>query len=866
MIEKKIVSTGIRGLDQAIDSLRSSDTVTWQIENIGDYMFVATQFVVDEALTGRPMIYLRFGDHDELIPTEVLQKRGANIKKITLNPAVGFETFAVQVHRIISSEPEDSFFLFDCLSDLQRYWFSDLMVCNFFVLTSEFIASRGALCYVALMYERHTYETISRIRHATNILMNIRTVAGSTYIHPVKAEGRRTRTMYFPLRVHGSHCDTVTSSHETYAIFDIFTQTGEHRDCWDSMFDSVRAGRGDPEAPETPEEEALRENIMRCLLGTEPRRLELCRKYFSMKDLMEIKRREIGTGCIGGKSVGMLLARNILRDTVPELYESRIEPHDSYYIGADVFYTYAVQNNTWELRTKMIEPEDYIRIAPEFRERLLHGEFMPSIREQFLSMLEYFGQSPIIVRSSSLLEDGIGNAFAGKYESVFCPNQGSIEERYRVFEDAVRTVYASTVSEEAFRYRRDRNLLNRDEQMALLVMRVSGDVHGDYYYPHLAGVGHSRNLYVNGPKASEDNSGMLRLVFGMGTRAVDREADDYARFVNLDEPAAPPMVEYGEEYRYSQHQIDLINLETNRFETLPLDKLLKSDMNTDTSLFMEPDTATAARFREMGLYGEPVPDIVNFRKLLRGTDFPQVMKRIMAVIAEKYHYPVDIEYACNFDLRGNYRVNLLQCRTIQTRGLGQAGLKPQVRDCLWRIHGNFMGGNAAIPVRYAVFVRVEPYLSLPEQQKYSVARAIGDCNRILRGKNAILLGPGRWGTTTPSLGVPVRFAEISHFACMCELAYSSRGLRPELSYGSHFFQDLVESGIFYAAIYQGEPGCEFSEAAFEAFPDRYEELTGDPKLRDVIRIYDLGEPGAVLYSEVQSQECFLGTVQREVLP
>lgn len=72
MIEKKIVSTGIRGLDQAIDSLRSSDTVTWQIENIGDYMFVATQFVVDEALTGRPMIYLRFGDHDELIPTEVL--------------------------------------------------------------------------------------------------------------------------------------------------------------------------------------------------------------------------------------------------------------------------------------------------------------------------------------------------------------------------------------------------------------------------------------------------------------------------------------------------------------------------------------------------------------------------------------------------------------------------------------------------------------------------------------------------------------------------------------------------------------------------------------------------------------------------
>ena len=855
MDQQQYVSTGIKGLDKAIDGLRPGDTVTWQMENIGDYMYVATQFVVDEALTGRPMVYLRFGDHDELIPTEVLQARGANIRKITLDPAVGFETFAVQVHRIISAEAENTFFLFDCLSELQRYWFSDLMICNFFCLTSEFIASRGALCYVALQYERHIYETISRIRHATNVLMNIRTMNGCTYIHPVKADGRDSRYMYFPLRIHGSQCEAVTSSSETYAIFDIFTQTGERRDCWDSMFDSVSI---DHPEPTDPERIALKENIMRCLLGTEPTRLELCRKYFTMRDLMEIKRREIGTGCIGGKSVGMLLARHIIRDTDPELYAKRIEPHDSYFIGADVFYTYAVQNNTWDLRTKMIKPEDYLRVAPEFRDRLLHGTFMPTIKEQFLSMLEYFGQSPIIVRSSSLLEDGIGNAFAGKYESVFCPSQGSLEERYEVFENAVRTVYASTVSPDAFRYRADRGLLDRDEQMALLVMRVSGDVHGDYYYPHLAGVGHSKNLYVSGAKANEDNSGMLRLVFGLGTRAVDREADDYARFVNLDTPLAPPMVEYGDEYRYSQHKVDVIDLPENRFATIPLEKLSKYSMRTDAALFMEPDTATAARFREMGLYNEPVPDIVNFQKLLRRTDFAQVMKRIMAIVAEKYNYPVDVEYACNFTQQGDYKVNLLQCRTIQTTGLGKAGVMPAFREMLWRIRGNFMGGNAAIPVRYVVHVKVEPYLNLPEQQKYAVARAVGDLNRRLQGKDAILIGPGRWGTTTPSLGVPVRFAEISHYSCMCEMAYSSHGLRPELSYGSHFFQDLVESGIFYTAIYQGEPGCEFNEKGFEAFPDRYAELTGDEKLKNVVKVYDLGEKGATLYAEVKSQDCLLG--------
>ena len=133
-----LVSTGIQGLDQAIDMLRTGDTVTWQMEDIGEYIFVATQFVVDEALTGRPMIYLRFGDHEELVSTEVLRARGTNIKCIKLDPTVGFEIFAVQVHRIISTEPEDSFFLFDCLSDLQRYWFSDLMICNFFCLALAF--------------------------------------------------------------------------------------------------------------------------------------------------------------------------------------------------------------------------------------------------------------------------------------------------------------------------------------------------------------------------------------------------------------------------------------------------------------------------------------------------------------------------------------------------------------------------------------------------------------------------------------------------------------------------------------------------------------------------------------------------------
>ncbi len=269
------ISTGIDSLDQTLDYLRPGDNVTWQMESIGDYAFVATQFVTKIALTGKRIVYLRFGDHEELIPADALRKRGANIREYQLDPSVGFETFAVQVHQAISSEEVGSFFLFDCLSDLQRYWFSDMMVCNFFVLTVNFLSERGGVAYLGLWYERHTYETISRVRDASSVLLNIRTIEGATYIHPVKANDRSSRTMFFPLRIAGGEAKIITSSSDTYAIFDIFTQTGERRDCWDSMFDSVGSGQEEPTAPEGV---ALKKNIMRCLLGNEPQMLALCEK------------------------------------------------------------------------------------------------------------------------------------------------------------------------------------------------------------------------------------------------------------------------------------------------------------------------------------------------------------------------------------------------------------------------------------------------------------------------------------------------------------------------------------------------------------------------------------------------------------
>ena len=853
MLEPIRISTGLEGLDTAIDELRQGENVVWQINNLADYMYAANRFVMNIAREGKRIVYFRFGEHDEVVDAEGLSAGGANAKKYELDAHIGFESFTVLMHRIIQREGRGVFYVFDCLTELQKFWFSDLMVSNFFLLTNAYLSEMSSIGYFPIMFKSHTYETISRIRHAAPVLVNMRTHDGALYLHAVNVRGRLTPATYYPVRLRDGKWDMLTSSVDNIGLFEQFVQVGEQRDCWDKMFDAVSAGEHD---------EAQIDNIRQCLLGIEPQRLELCRRYFSVEDLIDIKSREIGTGCIGGKAAGMLLARNILRDSDPEFFASHIEPHDSYFIGADVFYTYFVDNGGWALRKRMNEAQDYLEVAPQIQERLLNGRFNKQIREQFLSMLEYFGQSPIIVRSSSLLEDGFGNAFAGKYDSVFCANQGSLEDRYAVFEQAVRTVYASTMNQDAIQYRAERGLLEHDEQMALLVMRVSGDCHGRYYYPHMGGVGHSKNLYINHSNIGRENKGMLRLVFGMGTRAVDREADDYARLISLDNPRAPLLCSYGDEYRYSQHSVDVIDLEENAFVTIPATTIQRRDVKADMALFTEADLATIARFRELGIRETP-PEIFSFKKLLWQTDFTQAMTHMLTLLAEKYNYPVDIEYACNFrpGPGADYRINLLQCRPLQTKGVGSASRAPAVKTKLFDIRGNFMGGNMCQPVRYIVHVEARPYLDLTPQLKYQTARTIGTLNTLLRGKDAVLMGPVRWGTSTISLGVPVNFMEICHFFAVSEVSYNERGLVPELSYGSHFFQDLVEAGTFYTALNQEEEECEYHAEALQALPNCFARLVpeaaGTP-LEGVVHVYDLSGRGAILFAEVESQACFLG--------
>jgi hypothetical protein len=568
------------------------------------------------------------------------------------------------------------------------------------------------------------------------------------------------------------------------------------------------------------------------MLSRDERLLELAGRCLDLQDLLAIRRRMIGTGLVGGKAAGMLIARAVLTRADP-VWTHRLEPHDSWYVGSDVFYTYLVRNGCWSARRAQRDPESFLAGAAEARERILSGTFPEFARPQLVSLLEYYGQSPIIVRSSSLLEDGFGNAFTGKYESVFCPNQGSPEERLGQLLAAIRRVYASAMSEEALRYREHRGLLDRDEQMAILVQRVSGAVHGRLFYPQAAGVALSYNPYVWN-HAIDPEAGVVRLVFGMGTRAVDRSDDDYTRIIALNAPQLRHETTLDEVTEYAQRRVDVIDLEANQFRSERAEDVLRESPALPVDLFATP--------RPGGGW------VLTFEKLLWATPFVEEMRALLGTLREAYRYPVDVEFTANFLSTGEFKLNLVQCRPLQVKEGGVFVPPPETladEAVVLRSRGPVVGQSTNAPVDRVVYVDPDAYTALGTQDRHEVARVIGRVNRLpdAAAKRTFLLGPGRWGSSTVSLGVPVGFAEIQRVAAVCEILKMGNVI-PDVSLGSHFFNDLVEANMLYVALWPTRPDHSIDEARLRAAPNRLPALLpDDARLAPVIRVLDFPLPG-----------------------
>jgi hypothetical protein len=853
-------STGFDGLDGLL-SLQKGDNVVWQVDSVDDFRCFVKPYVARALRESRKVVYMRFAGHRPLVDND------PNVRIHNLDAATGFETFSTEVHAIIAQEGKEAFYVFDCLSDLLGAWATDLMIGNFFMITCPFLFELDTIAYFALLRNNHSFKTIARIRETTQLLLDLYHFERNFYIHPLKVWKRYSPTMFLPHLQQGDGFVPIINSVDASSLITRIAQKGlepaqRALDYWDHLFMQAEELARDASGLRRDKQKAV-ERLCKIMVGREERILSLARKHFTLDDLLKMKSRLIGTGFIGGKAVGMLLANKIVANDPTLSWSRNLEQHDSFFVGSDVFYTYIVENGWWKLRMEQKTEGGYFRVAAELKEKMLHGKFPDQVREQLQEMLEYFGQSPIIVRSSSLLEDAFGNAFAGKYESFFCVNQGSPDERYAHFEDIVRRVYASTMNEDALTYRLQRGLDKQDEQMALLVQRVSGSYRNSYFFPDLAGVGISRNTFV-WRSDLDPKAGMLRLVLGLGTRAVNRVADDYPRIVALDAPLRRPTAGMDDIRKFSQNKVDLLDIKENALTTVAFRELIERDLKLNLDLVAVRDSEMARMARERGVK-DADHWLLTFEKLLAKTPFASNMQEILTALETTYHYPVDIEFTVNFTKDGVPMINLLQCRPLQTKGAQvtvKIPLHIDTEKILFECKSYFMGGNIHEKIKRIIFVHPAGYEALPQTGKYDIARLVGALNKQIKDREqlaTLLLGPGRWGTTTPSLGVPVSFSEINNVAVLAELAYEGGNLMPELSFGTHFFQDLVEADIFYAAIFPSKDGFSFNYDWFERMPNDLEKFAPQSaKYSDIVKVCDTSGYNLQIIADMVSQRlvCF----------
>ena len=837
-------TTGLPGLDAMLRGVARGDNIVWQVQALDDYRALVLPYAAAAQAQGRRLIYFRFAAHPPLLAGD----SGAEL--FTPRPKDGFDAFVDQVHSVIEAAGRETMYVFDCLSDLADAWLSDRMLGNFFRLTCPRLFDLDTVTYFGVLRHRHARAGMDMITETTQYLLDVFRCRDRLYIRPIKVQHRSAAAMNL---IHAwEPGDRFRAVADSGTVAEILAGSGwqgledeQIRSHWQRLFDQARtfAALRAAGAPELAGEAAAFARLAGLLFPDEAGLQELIARYLNLDDLLAVRARMIGIGTIGGKAAGMLIARAIVRRDAPALH-ARLEAHDSFHVGSEVFDTFFVLNGLWWVRRRQRDAAGFLRgLDGEdgARARILRGRFPESTLRQFEGMLDYFGEWPFIVRSSSRLEDRYGNAFAGQYDSVFCANRGTREERLAALLDAVRQVYASTLSESALRYRQRRGLLDEHEQMALLIMRVSGTAGGRWFNPHAAGVGLSVNPYPWNPRI-DMKAGVVRLVAGLGTRAVDRADDDYTRLIALDAPELRPETSFGAIARHAQRRMDSLDLERGEVVSGPFAELVRGHADFPHALFTTREA-------------EDRPAFLTFDGLIAHTDFVADLRTLLRALHAAYAHPVEIEFALNFVPDGGYRINLLQCRPMQVRSVeGVQGVEPPAdAPRLVEACGAVIGPSRVIRPERIVLVRPAAFAALDQARRLAVTRVLGRLNALADERCVLMLGPGRWGSKDPFLGIPVLFSEINHVAALCEIVAMHEHLVPDVSLGTHFLNELIEADLLYFALFPRMAGNALDEAAILRWPNRLGTLLPDDA--DWSTVVHVAEPAQAptLYADAPGQ-------------
>ena len=503
-----------------------------------------------------------------------------------------------------------------------------------------------------------------------------------------------------------------------------------------------------------------------------------------------------GKGTIGGKGRSLLFALRKLRDSGdPQLCNSKVP--ESIYFGIDIFHQFLESVPSLDLLISQNEPE---RLEEVFLKTPLPKIVGEAVRK-FLSEMH----DPVVIRSSSRLEDSAKHSFAGKYLTTFMSNDSpSLEERVSVVEREIRKIYARIYFPEAASYRKKHSL--GDDDMGIIVIRMSGRWHGRYYYPTIAGVGYSQN-FRRWNKRVKQKDGVLRIVFGLGTMSTKR---GYARTISLTNAYLRPDGQNPEKIAiHSQERFHVIDRENpNELTTLDIKKEWRQliehhpDFDAYAQVYCYDSeggclSSLEKCTRKIQVGSKVCLTFDNFPK--KYPNFFERMKKTLPLLESSMGLPADIEFAYE-PLDDSFC--LIQSRPCWCQTCTEEDI-PDLKGKRILLKADRMVTPGALSnIPFLVYVDHRIYYSNPDF--FKVARGIGEINSQMNGQKFIFVSPGRVGSSNPELGVPVKYNELTNCCCIVELGIPRLGFMPELSYGTHFFSDLAVDNVLYMPVFEGE--------------------------------------------------------------
>lgn len=607
-----------------------------------------------------------------------------------------------------------------------------------------------------------------------------------------------------------------------------------------------------------PRERSVRVSLIRRLLNDQPDFIDIAMRYLEIFDFIDLLEHTIypagSHGEVGGKGSGLFLAMQILRKSKRnEDLIHQVHMPKTWYIASDNLFYFMGYNGLEDIVEQKYKDLNLVRQEYPYVVHVFKNSSLPPEIVKGLSLaLDDFGDVPLIVRSSSLLEDHTGMAFAGKYKSLFIANQGTKEERLEALIDAIAEVYASMFGPDPIEYRVEHGLVDHHEEMGILIQEVVGAKVGHYYFPAYAGVAFSSNEFPWSSRIKRED-GLVRIVPGLGTRAVDRLSNDYPILAAPGQPGLRVNTSLEEIIRYSPSEVDVIDLDTDSFETIDLRTLLKEfgpkypGVQHMVSIYSQDHIYQP---RTLTIDFESDNLVANFEGLFSNTTFLKQIQATLGELQERFMHPVDIEFAS--DGKDFY---LLQCRSQSFREDSKPAAIPRglPLDKIVFSANRYISNGTVSNITHIVYIDPQKYGELPDYQDLiTVGRIVGRLNKILQKRQFILMGPGRWGSRGDlKLGVRVTYSDISNTSMLIEIARKRGDYVPDPSFGTHFFQDLVETSIRYLPLYPDNSQVLFNQEFLNTSKNMLAELLPEfANFSEVVRVIDIPQTTGGLVLQV----------------